>query len=858
MRRGTRKDLYTLDLFAGMKDEKEKPLEIALNLNFLDLKKIELRPYEVSAHYAICDGRNYGLVMETGLGKTFVAFMAMDRWLSRGRVLFCAPQKPLCRQHYEDILDFFKIAEDEVAMITGQISKKMRKKIWQGARIIVGTPQTICEEIKSSELSLMNFAGIVLDEIHHAVEKYAYIEIARLAKSSGLQILGLTASPASSEEKVEKIRQNLQLDGWLDLTVKDESLRLFQYPKKHERRVIHLDEPLRLLEEKVKRALLFFWQMLIDLGIEVRSKEFFYLAEEELKIIHGQIKRQANTDKSRFFAAIKCYAALYKLYRAYQYLVAENYQTFLTYLSDLEENDETKGALMILNHPEINEAKKIAKEYVQSGILHPKLKEYLKIIQEEIRLQHTILVFCRYIASSKTLCKLTSDLEIDSRSLIGQSEMPQKAQKAVIADFKEGKFPVLISTAIGQEGLHLPQVDTVIEYSVPQTEIEMKQRHGRCGRKKPGHIHSLVMEHPIDQVLFWASLSKKRRMEKTLALRGKAPDHLALRDAKMTRSPFSAKPKKTTGFVDSLAPGLIFERFCAVNLEPRVSKSGNHFVSMILGDKSGVIKGYVWCEEARQTQELCAKIKSGSIVIASGWVSEFEGKLNISIDPSRGQFVEICPESDFSLEDFVRKSKSDPIEHWQKIERAISEIRNAFLKNLLVNIFKDSETKEKFKSCPAAVLHHHNQEAGLLEHVIEMLEMAEFLLPGLGMVVDDLVTSGIILHDLGKTKTYRMNILAEVMPEERNPGHIALGLSMIESAIKKIPDFPYFLSSSLLHIIRTHHGEASDVKPQTPEAKMVAMIDDFNAKVKKISQGVEKISKASPIPILQILPFVNK
>lgn len=54
------------------------------------------------------------------------------------------------------------------------------------------------------------------------------------------------------------------------------------------------------------------------------------------------------------------------------------------------------------------------------------------------------------------------------RSFIGQnrglnkqgekSGISQKEQKAVLADFREGKFNVLIATCIGEEGLDICQV----------------------------------------------------------------------------------------------------------------------------------------------------------------------------------------------------------------------------------------------------------------------------------------------------------------------------------------------------------------------------------------------------------------
>ena len=42
----------------------------------------------------------------------------------------------------------------------------------------------------------------------------------------------------------------------------------------------------------------------------------------------------------------------------------------------------------------------------------------------------------------------------------GGGGMPQREQKAVLADFRKGTFNTLVATCIGEEGLDIPQVPT--------------------------------------------------------------------------------------------------------------------------------------------------------------------------------------------------------------------------------------------------------------------------------------------------------------------------------------------------------------------------------------------------------------
>ena len=64
----------------------------------------------------------------------------------------------------------------------------------------------ICVKLLLNDVSL-----IIFDECHRAVGDYAYCFIAKkyINNSNHPQILGLTASPGSTEEKINEIKDNL-------------------------------------------------------------------------------------------------------------------------------------------------------------------------------------------------------------------------------------------------------------------------------------------------------------------------------------------------------------------------------------------------------------------------------------------------------------------------------------------------------------------------------------------------------------------------------------------------------------------------------------------------------------------------
>jgi len=150
---------------------------------------------------------NTAVILPTGIGKTIIAFLVIAEILPK-KVLFLAPTKPLVMQHFESCNKFLKIDKDKILMLSGSIPATKRAKLFDQATIVVSTPQTIKNDLENKLYTLKGFGLVIFDEMHKAVEKYAYVEIAR--RFDGL-ILGLTASPGSKKKKIKQIFENLKI-----------------------------------------------------------------------------------------------------------------------------------------------------------------------------------------------------------------------------------------------------------------------------------------------------------------------------------------------------------------------------------------------------------------------------------------------------------------------------------------------------------------------------------------------------------------------------------------------------------------------------------------------------------------------
>jgi 3'-5' exoribonuclease len=140
---------------------------------------------------------------------------------------------------------------------------------------------------------------------------------------------------------------------------------------------------------------------------------------------------------------------------------------------------------------------------------------------------------------------------------------------------------------------------------------------------------------------------------------------------------------------------------------------------------------------------------------------------------------------------------------------------------------------------PAAKGFHHNYIHGLLEHSVSVCHVASAIAEQYPDVNRDLLVSGAILHDIGKTIEFDYTTTIDYSDSGRLLGHIVLGEKIVADAIARLEAFPSELSLQLLHLILSHHGEkeyGSPIRPKTPEAFILNHADDIDAKANVFQQ----------------------
>jgi Fanconi anemia group M protein len=186
--------------------------------------------------------------------------------------------------------------------------------------------------------------------------------------------------------------------------------------------------------------------------------------------------------------------------------------------------NKSKAVKQITKNPEFNKAYIDLMELSSKKIEHPKLSKLKEIICDSIKenTKTKIIIFSQYRETALIISKILNTIEkVNSKVFVGQNKkgktwLSQKEQKEIIEEFKKGAVNIICATSIGEEGLDIPEVNAVIFYEPIPSAIRKIQRAGRTARLMKGKLIILVTKKTLDEIFYFASRSKEKRMYKSL------------------------------------------------------------------------------------------------------------------------------------------------------------------------------------------------------------------------------------------------------------------------------------------------------------------------------------------------------
>ena len=137
-----------------------------------------------------------------------------------------------------------------------------------------------------------------------------------------------------------------------------------------------------------------------------------------------------------------------------------------------------------MNEPELIriEPDKITADRVRQAIFFPSNEHKLPLLVGLIREmgQGRIMVFVNTKREAERIQDYLQANEIDAQAISG--DVPQKKRLNMLMRFQSGELAVLIGTDVASRGLHIPDVQYVVNYDLPQDSEDYVHRIGRTAR----------------------------------------------------------------------------------------------------------------------------------------------------------------------------------------------------------------------------------------------------------------------------------------------------------------------------------------------------------------------------------------
>jgi Fanconi anemia group M protein len=498
--------------------------------------KVEARLYQQTL-FASCIKKNSLVILPTGLGKTILFLMITAHRLEKfpeGKIVFCAPTKPLLDQHEYTTKESLNIDTDKIIQISGQTAPEKRREIWGKGQVFICTPQTIQNDIIQRRVKLEDVAFLCLDEAHKAVGDHSYVFIAEqyYKKAKNPLLLGITASPGANPERIDEVQQNLKIT---NVEMRDESsddVKSYVHEIEENWEIISLPKEFRVIIDTLTDLFKLMLEGLKELKV-IKSALPRNNPRRVLLTLRTKVNEiyadKTDEDRTDFFRAMAFVGNSIRLSHAIELIETQGIPSLSKYLEgQINDIKFGKGSRALKELMFSNEMKTVieAVETLQDKKeIHPKLERLKEIIEKEVTKNpdNRILVFSHFRVTAKMISEELNKIEnVNAHWFVGQSSgrgdkgLSQKEQIEIMQAFREGVYNTLVSTSVAEEGLDIGECELVVFYDAVPNAIRLIQRRGRTGRRKEGKVIMLIAEGTRDEAYMWASKKQAQKMKRII------------------------------------------------------------------------------------------------------------------------------------------------------------------------------------------------------------------------------------------------------------------------------------------------------------------------------------------------------
>lgn len=264
-----------------------------------------------------------------------------------------------------------------------------------------------------------------------------------------------------------------------------------------------------------------------------------------------------------------------------------------------------------------------------------------------------------------------------------------------------------------------------------------------------------------------------------------------------------------------------------------VGKNGRPFMGLQLGDATGTIDARLW----DRVDELAKDFEVGDVLKVKGLVQLFQNRRQLILHR-----LERVDSDSINFADFIPQSSKDTEDMFVELLQMVRTMKNDHLRQLVLDTLEDPEIRPLILRAPAAKSIHHAWLGGLLEHILSICKIMDFMGNHYSFLNRDLLLFGGIFHDIGKIWELSYENGFSYTDRGRLLGHMQLACELIDKKASRILGFNEELRDICKHIILSHHGKleyGSPKRPKFPEAMIVAMVDEFDSKVSTMMTLIE-------------------
>ena len=300
------------------------------------------------------------------------------------------------------------------------------------------------------------------------------------------------------------------------------------------------------------------------------------------------------------------------------------------------------------------------------------------------------------------------------------------------------------------------------------------------------------------------------------------------------------------------------------SITQRSTRDGKPYLQVQAADVTDAFTLRVWSDHP-QFEELCGM--TGVFVAVTG---EFSHVPSFGLEAKKWD----CRPLDEAERAIVLAGGEEVVKRqeqcWQTIERCVLDLKDPRL--AAVSALFLEEFGPRFRRSAAARTFHHARRGGLVEHVSQMMLVAEMLCGVYPQLNKDLLVTGSLFHDAGKLwENHVPENALTIEYDERGEllGHIAIGIELVNTLWRKAaaaaaPDWERLTPGTeqvrlhLLHIVAAHHGQldfGSPVVPKTPEAIALHYIDNLDAKLEMFSAAYKTGTRMTETIVDRVKPL---